>query len=94
MSKNYFQLTLAQRYQIEALKKVGLKQYEIAISIGVHKSTVCRELKRNVPKRGTGAKIYYACKAQVKADTRHKIKPKQVLFTLALKAVTLKKNDN
>ena len=44
-----------------------------------------------MPKRGTGAKIYSACKAQVKVDTRHKIKPKQVLFTLALKAVILKK---
>ena len=75
MTKNYFQLTLVQRYQIEALKKVGLKQYEIAITIGVHKSTVSRELKRNVPERGTGAKIYSACKAQVEADTRHKIKP-------------------
>ena len=73
MTKNYFQLTLVQRYQIEALKKVGLKQYEIAITLGVHKSTVSRELKRNVPKRGTGAKIYSACKVQVKADTRHKI---------------------
>ena len=44
-----------------------------------------------MPKRGTGAKIYSVCIAQVKADTRHKIKPKQVLFTLALKDVILKK---
>ena len=75
MTKNYFQLTLAQRYQIEALKKAGCKQIDIAKTIGVHKSTISRELKRNVPKRGTGAKIYAAQKAQVKTDLRHKIKP-------------------
>ena len=90
MSKNYFQLTLLQRYQIEAFKKAGIKQNEIAKAVGVHKSTISRELKRNVPKRGTGAKVYAAQKAQVKTDIRHKIKPKRVLFTPALKAVVLK----
>ena len=80
MTKNYFQLTLAQRYQIEALKTVGHSQSSIAKIIGVNKSTVCRELQRNVPKRGTGAKIYRAENAQVKTDNRHKIKPKQSLF--------------
>ena len=66
MTKNYLQLTLEQRYQIEALKKSGMKQSDIATIIGVHKSTICRELKRNVPKRGTGAKVYVAQKAQIK----------------------------
>ncbi len=91
MTKNYFQLTLAQRYQIEGLKKVGLKQCEIAKAIGVNNSTISRELKRNVPKRGTGAKLYVAQKAQAKTDNRHKIKPKQILFTTSLKEVVHKK---
>lgn len=43
----YQQLTQAQRYQIYALKKMGHHQTEIAKCIGVHKSTVSRELKRN-----------------------------------------------
>ena len=91
MTKNYFQLTLEQRYQIEALKKSGMKQSDIATIVGVHKSTICRELKRNVPKRGTGAKVYVAQKAQIKTTTRHKIKPKQLLFSLAQKEEVFQK---
>ena len=91
MTKNYFQLTLVQRYQIEVLKTAGHSQTSIAKMISVNKSTVCRELKRNVPKRGSGAKLYNAQKAQCKTDNRHKIKPKQVLFTTELKADVVKK---
>ena len=43
----YKQLTLKERYHISALLKSGLKQKEIADEIGVHASTICRELKRN-----------------------------------------------
>ena len=59
--------------------------------IGVHKSTVLRELKGNVPKRGLGAKIYCADKAQCKTEIRHKQKPKQVLFSSALKDDVLRR---
>ncbi|WP_419589155.1 IS30 family transposase [Thiolapillus sp.] len=41
------QLTLKERYHISTLLKRGWKQKEIAQSIGVHPSTICRELKRN-----------------------------------------------
>ncbi|MBC7627118.1 MAG: helix-turn-helix domain-containing protein [Ferruginibacter sp.] len=75
MSKNYFQLTLVQKYQIEALKDADYTQRSIAKIIGVDRSTICRELKRNVHKRCTGAKIYSAEKAQIKTAARHKIKP-------------------
>ena len=85
MTKNYSQLTLVQRYQIEMLCLIGHSQTFIAGMIGVHKSTVHRELKRNVPKRGLGAKIYCADRAQCKTEIRHKQKPKQVLFSSALK---------
>jgi len=45
---NYTQLThLRQRYQIYALMKTEHAQTEIADFIGVHKSTISRELRRN-----------------------------------------------
>jgi len=49
---NYNQLTQFQRYQIEALLKSEHNQTEIAQTIGVHKSTISRELKRNRGQRG------------------------------------------
>lgn len=90
MTKKYNQLTLAQRYKIEALIKVGKSQSEIAQIIGVHKSTIHRELKRNIPARGVGAKIYGAQKAQTKTDNRHKFKTKRIRFTEPLKKQMLK----
>ena len=44
---NYTQLTQEQRYQIYSLKKIAHSQTEIAACIGVHKSTIGRELRRN-----------------------------------------------
>jgi len=49
---SYKQLTQCQRYQIKALLKSGQNQTEIAQAIGVHKSTISRELKRNRGQRG------------------------------------------
>jgi len=48
----YKQLTREQRYQIYALMKAGLFQTEIAQVIGVHKSTISRERRRNRGLRG------------------------------------------
>ena len=50
--RTYRQLTQEQRYQIYALQKTGHTRTEIAEVIGVHKSTVSRELKRNRGGRG------------------------------------------
>jgi IS30 family transposase len=50
--KSYIQLTEEKRYQISAYKKAGYKQCEIAVLIGMDKSTVSRELKRNQGLRG------------------------------------------
>ena len=49
---NYTQLTREQRYQIYALMKAGLCQTEIAKVVGVHKSTISREMRRNRGLRG------------------------------------------
>jgi IS30 family transposase len=85
MTKVYKQLTLEQRYKIEALIHAGKNQTEIANSLGINKSTICRELRRNIPQRGVGAKIYVANNAQLKTNNRHIQKHKHTTFTLLLK---------
>lgn len=48
----YAQLTEKQRYQIYGLIKAGYSQSEIALEVGVHKSTISREARRNSGLRG------------------------------------------
>jgi IS30 family transposase len=48
----YTQLTQEQRYHIYAFMKAGFLQTAIATEIGVHKSTISRELRRNRGKKG------------------------------------------
>lgn len=85
MSKNYNQLSSEQRYQIEALLQNKATQKEIARIIGVSASTICRELSRNIPKRGRGALEYRAENAQRKTDIRHHAKPKHKRFMEEMK---------
>lgn len=47
MTPKFSHLSQEQRYQIEALKNAGHCQTYIAESLGVHKSTISREIKRN-----------------------------------------------
>lgn len=68
----YRQLTMAQRYQIEALIKEGLSQRSIANNIGVHHSTISRELKRNALDNGD----YNPLSASVSARLRYQYKSK------------------
>ena len=49
---SYTQFTQEQRYQISALLKTEHSQTEIAIVVGVHKSTISREIDRNRGQRG------------------------------------------
>ncbi len=54
----YRQLTLEKRYHISALQKAGLNQKEVAIELGVHPSTISRELRRHNDKvRGYNAEL-------------------------------------
>jgi IS30 family transposase len=78
---NYYHLSQEQRYQMEALLRVGKSQKDIALQLGCHKSTVSRELKRNMPHRGRGALNYQAAGAQEKTRLRHHFKPKREKFT-------------
>jgi hypothetical protein len=66
---SYNQLTEAQRYQIYALKKVRQDQQTIASVLGVSRSTVCREIRRNRGQRG-----YRAHQAHQKALSRRRDK--------------------
>ena len=65
--KNYKQLTLEQRYSIQAYIKDNKSQKEIAVLTGVNKSTVSRELERN----SAGGK-YRASEAQRRCDFKSK----------------------
>lgn len=69
---SYRQLTMAQRYQIEALKKEGLSQRAIALNIGVHYSTISRELERNSADDGA----YFALSAAISTRLRYQHKSK------------------
>ena len=69
---NYKQLTMMQRYQIEALNKEGLSQRAIAKNIKVHHSTVSRELSRNKHDNGD----YYAQSASISTRLRYQYKSK------------------
>jgi IS30 family transposase len=65
--RTYTQLTQEQRYQIYVLLKAGHNQTDIARCIKVHKSTICRELRRN-----RGMKGYRPKQAQQFAWNRRK----------------------
>jgi IS30 family transposase len=85
MDKNYTQLSLVQRYQIQAFLKAGMRQKNIAQEIGVHPSTISRELGRNTAKRGKTAGEYVADNAQRRTEQRHHSKPKVVKFSTHMK---------
>lgn len=78
--RNYTQLTQEQRYQIYALLKMGHTQTEIAEVIGVHKSTVSRELRRNRGRRGYRPKQAH----RMALERRDKSKPLIAPSTWAL----------
>lgn len=52
MPKGHHHLTYEERCQIFILKKRGDSQASIAKALGVHRSTICTELKRNSGQRG------------------------------------------
>ena len=64
-------LSEGQRYEISALVRAHLTKAEIAAIVGVHKSTITRELKRN---SYLGTSAYYASFAQRKAEQRRRIR--------------------
>jgi IS30 family transposase len=76
------QLTQKERYHIWASLKRGNSQKEIAESIGVHPSTICRELQRN--KDNVTQEYHYAF-AELKSQRRQQGKAKYTVFTSKIK---------
>ncbi len=85
MKKIYHQLTREQRYKLESYLEAGKNQSQILLLLGFHRSTISREIARNVAKRGVGAKVYNADNAQKNTDIRHHLKQKHTKFCLPLK---------
>ncbi len=70
MKKIYLQLTHVQKYNLESsfeAEKINLRFH----NSWVHRSIICREIARNIAKRGIGAKVYSAEKAQTKTVIRY-----------------------
>jgi IS30 family transposase len=74
----YHQLTPGERYMLAALRRQGLNQSEIARSLGRHRSTVCREVRRNST-RADGR--YRAFTAQEQANGRRSRPRRNSRFT-------------
>src|SRR5687767_3347417 len=76
----YCQLNPAERYMLAALRRQGLNQSEIARSLGRHRSTVCREVRRNST-RADGR--YRAFTAQERTNGRRSRSRRNQRFTAA-----------
>ena len=77
---SYKQLTLEQRYEIRAYMQAGFINPDIANRLGVHKTTIYRELKRNSGQRG-----YRPNQAQLKTEVRRKTANKNIRFSESVK---------
>jgi len=76
----YTQLTLSKRYHISTLNKQGYSQKYIAKEVGVHPSTISRELRRNNDLvRGYNAEL-----AQIKSTKTEMQKKKRFSLTKAI----------
>lgn len=75
---SYHQLTSGERYMLAALRKQGLNQSEMARSLGRHRSTVCREFRRN-SSRFDGH--YRPSKAQERTNGRRSRSRRNLRFT-------------
>lgn len=62
MTTHYRQLTQGQRYQIEVGLAAGETRASIARRVGVHRSTISREIRRNSDSSGR----YVTYEAQIK----------------------------
>jgi len=79
----YKQLTLQKRYQISTLLEYGYTQKAIAKELGVHPSTISREIRRNW-NMYTGKYEYTT--AHFNTEHRHKSKPKYTVITLQIES--------
>ena len=83
---HYSQLTQEQRYHIYGLQKAKKSQTYIADAVGVHKSTISREVIRNRGDRG-----YRPQQAHQRALDNRQQAGKHIKFTPELKTVVIEK---
>lgn len=77
--RTYTQLTRGKRYQIRALLKAGFSQSKVAFYLRVHKSTISREIRRNM-----GLKGYRPWQAHEKTLSRRYAAAKRFKMTPAM----------
>ena len=77
--RGYTQLSREQRYQIQALLKTERNQTQIATILGVHKTTISRELRRNRGHRGYRPHQAH-CRAQARQVTKRRPRLTQVMW--------------
>ena len=82
---SYSQITMIQRYQIEALIREGLSKSCIASNLGVHRSSIYREIQRN-----SIDGHYKAEYAQISTRLRYQKKKKNLRLTTQHKKYILK----
>ncbi len=82
--RSYTQLTQGQRYQIYALLKMGHLQVEMAGVIGVHKSTISRELRRNRGQKGYRPKQAHQFALNKRKKARYRIESSTWILIEAL----------
>jgi len=73
--RKYTQLTHIQRYQIYALLNMGHPKTEIAETIGVHKATIVREIRRNRGQRGYRPKQAHQFAMERRGTAQKRISP-------------------
>ena len=83
---HYSQLTQEQRYHISGLQKAGNSQTSIADAVGVHKSTISREVRRNCGARGYRPQQAHKCALNSRRQAKKHIK-----FTSELKKIVTEK---
>lgn len=76
---NYTHLTQNERYQIHALRRLGVSCKQIALELNRHRSSIAREIKSNSGPRGyTPAKAHdKACARQCERRNARQITPEQ-----------------
>lgn len=83
---HYSQLTQEQRYHISGLHKAGNTKTYIADEVGVHKSTISREMRRNSGERG-----YRPQQAHQFALDKREEAEKHIKFTKELQQIVVEK---
>lgn len=88
-NKHYQQLTQELRYQISALRKTGMTVRAIADAVGVHFSTISRELRRNATPKGYNPQVAQRLSEMRKVTARKAHKQTEKTDTIIRKSLLL-----